>query len=228
MFNLNSLYMNDLIIMAAMLAVFGIWLLFRRLKKRRSADDDPGGKDFTLTREQVEELNRQRAEKEIVLPSAPAEENRSVSEPSAAEPVMEKLSAPAGGREKQSEELTEADLWNQWVARTGDYRLSKDAIAAAAGHLTPEQALTLCKRYREQHPQLYAGIRKYADWYERSEPAGKNHRPAYGGADEAGRHYPSPLILQNKRDSRLKARLSFFCLDSRRGMWYIARNQLRL
>ena len=134
--------MNDLIIMAAMLAVFGIWLLFRRLKKRRSADDDPGGKDFTLTREQVEELNRQRAEKEIVLPSAPAEENRSVSEPSAAEPVMEKLSAPAGGREKQSEELTEADLWNQWVARTGDYRLSKDAIAAAAGHLTPEQALT--------------------------------------------------------------------------------------
>lgn len=165
--------MNDLIIMAAMLAVFGIWLLFRRLKKRRSADDDPGGKDFTLTREQVEELNRQRAEKEIVLPSAPAEENRSVSGPSAAEPVMEKLSAPAGGREKQSEELTEADLWNQWVARTGDYRLSKDAIAAAAGHLTPEQALTLCKRYREQHPQLYAGIRKYADWYERSEPAAK-------------------------------------------------------
>ena len=164
--------MNDLIIMAAMLAVFGIWLLFRRLKKRRSADDDPGGKDFTLTREQVEELNRQRAEKEIVLPSAPAEENRSVSEPSAAEPVMEKLSAPAGGREKQSEELTEADLWNQWVARTGDYRLSKDAIAAA-GHLTPEQALTLCKRYREQHPQLYAGIRKYADWYERSELAAK-------------------------------------------------------
>lgn len=148
MFNLNSLYMNDLIIMAAMLAVFGIWLLFRRLKKRRSADDNPGGKDFTLTREQVEELNRQRAEKEVVLPSA-------------------------SGREKQSEELTEADLWNQWVARTGDYRLSKDAIAAAAGHLTPEQALTLCKRYREQHPQLYAGIRKYADWYERSEPAAK-------------------------------------------------------
>lgn len=32
LFNLNSLYMNDLIIMAAMLAVFGIWLLFRRLK----------------------------------------------------------------------------------------------------------------------------------------------------------------------------------------------------
>lgn len=173
MFNLNSLYMNDLIIMAAMLAVFGIWLLFHRLKKRRSADDNPGGKDFTLTREQVEELNRQRAEKEVVLPSASGEENRSVSEPSAAEPVMEKLSAPAGGREKQSEELTEADLWNQWVARTGDYRLSKDAIAAAAGHLTPEQALTLCKRYREQHPQLYAGIRKYADWYERSEPAAK-------------------------------------------------------
>lgn len=173
MFNLNSLYMNDLIIMAAMLAVFGIWLLFRRLKKRRSADDNPGGKDFTLTREQVEELNRQRAEKEVVLPSASGEENRPVSEPSAAEPVMEKLSAPAGGREKQSEELTEADLWNQWVARTGDYRLSKDAIAAAAGHLTPEQALTLCKRYREQHPQLYAGIRKYADWYERSEPAAK-------------------------------------------------------
>ncbi len=173
MFNLNSLYMNDLIIMAAMLAVFGIWLLFHRLKKRRSADDNPGGKDFTLTREQVEELNRQRAEKEVVLPSASGEENRPVSEPSAAEPVMEKLSAPAGGREKQSEELTEADLWNQWVARTGDYRLSKDAIAAAAGHLTPEQALTLCKRYREQHPQLYAGIRKYADWYERSEPAAK-------------------------------------------------------
>ena len=173
MFNLNSLYMNDLIIMAAMLAVFGIWLLFHRLKKRRSADDNPGGKDFTLTREQVEELNRQRAEKEVVLPSASGEENRPVSEPSAAEPVMEKLSAPAGGREKQSEELTEAVLWNQWVARTGDYRLSKDAIAAAAGHLTPEQALTLCKRYREQHPQLYAGIRKYADWYERSEPAAK-------------------------------------------------------
>ena len=173
MFNLNSLYMNDLIIMAAMLAVFGIWLLFHRLKKRRSADDNPGGKDFTLTREQVEELNRQRAEKEVVLPSASGEENRPVSEPSAAEPVMEKLSAPAGGREKQSEELTEADLWNQWVARTGDYRLSKDAIAAAAGHWTPEQALTLCKRYREQHPQLYAGIRKYADWYERSEPAAK-------------------------------------------------------
>ena len=173
MFNLNSLYMNDLIIMAAMLAVFGIWLLFHRLKKRRSADDNPGGKDFTLTREQVEELNRQRAEKEVVLPSASGEENRPVSEPSAAEPVMEKLSAPAGGREKQSEELTEADLWNQWVARNGDYRLSKDAIAAAAGHLTPEQALTLCKRYREQHPQLYAGIRKYADWYERSEPAAK-------------------------------------------------------
>jgi len=173
LFNLNSLYMNDLIIMAAMLAVFGIWLLFHRLKKRRSADDNPGGKDFTLTREQVEELNRQRAEKEVVLPSASGEENRPVSEPSAAEPVMEKLSAPAGGREKQSEELTEADLWNQWVARTGDYRLSKDAIAAAAGHLTPEQALTLCKRYREQHPQLYAGIRKYADWYERSEPAAK-------------------------------------------------------
>ena len=165
--------MNDLIIMAAMLAVFGIWLLFHRLKKRRSADDNPGGKDFTLTREQVEELNRQRAEKEVVLPSASGEENRPVSEPSAAEPVMEKLSAPAGGREKQSEELTEADLWNQWVARTGDYRLSKDAIAAAAVHLTPEQALTLCKRYREQHPQLYAGIRKYADWYERSEPAAK-------------------------------------------------------
>ena len=173
MFNLNSLYMNDLIIMAAMLAVFGIWLLFHRLKKRRSADDNPGGKDFTLTREQVEELNRQRAEKEVVLPSASGEENRPVSEPSAAEPVMEKLSAPAGGREKQSEELTEADLWNQWVARTGDYRLSKDAIAAAAGHLTPEQALTLCKRYREQHPQLYAGSRKYAAWYERSEPAAK-------------------------------------------------------
>ena len=107
------------------------------------------------------------------IKAEPKEENRSVSEPSAAEPVMEKLSAPAGGREKQSEELTEADLWNQWVARTGDYRLSKDAIAAAAGHLTPEQALTLCKRYREQHPQLYAGIRKYADWYERSEPAAK-------------------------------------------------------
>lgn len=32
MFNLNSLYMNDLIIMVAMLAVFGIWLLFHRLK----------------------------------------------------------------------------------------------------------------------------------------------------------------------------------------------------
>lgn len=165
--------MNDLIIMAAMLAVFGIWLLFHRLKKRRSADDDPGGKDFTLTREQVEELNRQRAEKEVVLPSASGEENRPVSEPSAAEPVLEKLSAPAGEKETQSEELTEADLWNQWVARTGDYRLPKDAIAAAAGHLTPEQALTLCKRYREQHPQLYAGIRKYADWYERSEPAAK-------------------------------------------------------
>lgn len=173
MFNLNSLYMNDLIIMAAMLAVFGVWLLFHRLKNRRPADDDPGGKDFVLTREQVEELNRQRAEKEIVLPSAPAEEKRSVSEPSAAEPVLEKLSAPAGGREKQSGVLTEADLWNQWVARTGDYRLSKDAIAAAAGHLTPEQALTLCKRYQKQHPQLYAGIRKYADWYERSEPAAK-------------------------------------------------------
>jgi len=144
--------MNDLIIMAAMLAVFGVWLLFHRLKNRRPADDDPGGKDFVLTREQVEELNRQRAEKEIVLPSAPAEEKRSVSEPSAAEPVPEKLSAPAGGREKQSGVLTEADLWNQWVARTGDYRLSKDAIAAAAGHLTPEQALTLCKRYQKQHP----------------------------------------------------------------------------
>ncbi len=173
MFNLNSLYMNDLIIMAAMLAVFGIWLLFRRLKKRRSADDNPGGKDFTLTREQVEELNRQRAEKEVVLPSASGEENRPVSEPSAAEPVLEKLSAPAGERKTQPGVFTEADLWNQWVARTGDYRLSKDAIAAAAGHLTPEQALTLCKRYREQHPQLYAGIRKYADWYERSEPAAK-------------------------------------------------------
>ena len=90
--------MNDLIIMVAMLAVFGIWLLFHRLKNRRPADDDPGGKDFVLTKEQVEELNRQRAEKEIVLPSAPAEEKRSVSEPSAAEPVPEKLSAPAGGR----------------------------------------------------------------------------------------------------------------------------------
>lgn len=165
--------MNDLIIMAAMLAVFGVWLLFHRLKNRRPADDDPVGKDFVLTREQVEELNRQRAEKEIVLPSAPAEEKRSVSEPSAAEPVPEKLSAPAGGREKQSGVLTEADLWNQWVARTGDYRLSKDAIAAAAGHLTPEQALTLCKRYQKQHPQLYVGIRKYVDWYERSEPAAK-------------------------------------------------------
>lgn len=173
MFNLNSLYMNDLIIMAAMLAVFGIWLLFHRLKKRRSADDDPGGKDFTLTREQVEELNRQRAEKEVVLPSASGEENRPVSEPSAAEPVLEKLSAPAGERKTQPGVFTEVDLWNQWVARTGDYRLSKDVIAAAAGHLTPEQALTLCKRYREQHPQLYAGIRKYADWYERSEPAAK-------------------------------------------------------
>ena len=165
--------MNDLIIMAAMLAVFGVWLLFHRLKNRRPADDDPVGKDFVLTREQVEELNRQRAEKEIVLPSAPAEEKRSVSEPSAAEPVPEKLSAPAGGREKQSGVLTEADLWNQWVARTGDYRLSKDAIAAAAGHLTPEQALMLCKRYQKQHPRLYVGIRKYADWYERSEPAAK-------------------------------------------------------
>ena len=153
--------MNDLIIMAAMLAVFGVWLLFHRLKNRRPADDDPGGKDFVLTREQVEELNRQRAEKEIVLPSAPAEEKRSVSD------------LKFGGREKQSGVLTEADLWNQWVARTGDYRLSKDAIAAAAGHLTPEQALTLCKRYQKQHPQLYAGIRKYADWYERSEPAAK-------------------------------------------------------
>lgn len=173
MFNSNSLYMNDLIIMAAMLAVFGIWLLFHRLKKRRSADDNPGGKDFTLTREQVEELNRQRAEKEVVLPSASGEENRPVSEPSAAEPVLEKLSAPAGERKTQPGVFTEVDLWNQWVARTGDYRLSKDAIAAAAGHLTPEQALTLCKRYREQHPQLYAGIRKYADWYERSEPAAK-------------------------------------------------------
>lgn len=173
MFNLNSLYMNDLIIMAAMLAVFGIWLLFHRLKKRRSADDNPGGKDFTLTREQVEELNRQRAEKEVVLPSASGEENRPVSEPSAAEPVLEKLSAPAGERKTQPGVFTEVDLWNQWVARTGDYRLSKDVIAAAAGHLTPEQALTLCKRYREQHPQLYAGIRKYADWYERSEPAAK-------------------------------------------------------
>ena len=110
---------------------------------------------------------------------------------------MEKAFGAGRGREKQSEELTEADLWNQWVARTGDYRLSKDAIAAAAGHLTPEQALTLCKRYREQHPQLYAGIRKYADWYERSGTGGKNHRSAYGGADEAGRYYPSPLILQN-------------------------------
>lgn len=67
--------MNDLIIMAAMLAVFGIWLLFHRLKNRRPADDDPGGKDFVLTREQVEELNRQRAEKEIVLPSAPRKKN---------------------------------------------------------------------------------------------------------------------------------------------------------
>lgn len=39
--------------------------------------------------------------------------------------------------------------------------------------MTPEQALTLCKRYQKQHPQLYVGIRKYADWYERSEPAAK-------------------------------------------------------
>ena len=54
MFNLNSLYMNDLIIMAAMLAVFGVWLLFHRLKNRRPADDDPVGKDFVQTKEQVE------------------------------------------------------------------------------------------------------------------------------------------------------------------------------
>ena len=136
--------MNDLIIMAAMLAVFGIWLLFRRLKKRRSADDDPGGKDFTLTREQVEELNRQRAEKEIVLPSAPAEENRSVSEPSAAEPVMEKLSAPAAIRGTygggfvepvgcQNRRLSSVERRDCGCGGAFDARAGADALQAVSG-----------------------------------------------------------------------------------------------
>ena len=146
--------------------VFGVKMLFCCGKRRQHVNVPRDGKAFSKTEEQVEEFNPQGAENENALLSVAEEEklltSKSVSADSSA-------SVDVGGA--LSKELTETDLWNQWVAKTGDYHLSKEAIEAATWSLTFKQVLMLCERYQKLHPQLYSGICKYADWYERSDPA---------------------------------------------------------
>ena len=162
--------MKDFIIMAVVLVLFGIWLLVYYLKRRNIADGELCDRVSYLTEKDVNQLNGKPKSEQTEKVSAEAS---TIGKPSAVGSDAKEEKAVPASEVRSQKETAEEFLWKQWVARTGDYRLSKDAIAAAAEALTIEQALVLCNRYQSHHPQLYAGIRRYADWYERSEPAAK-------------------------------------------------------
>ena len=178
LFNLKikNMYL-DLVIVIAVLAVLAIWWILGLLKRKKTSEKEDVGGLEPLTEEQIEQLNRQQASKRIVLTQEPQEEKvEAAADFLKSEEKTEPKPEPASAPKKKAlapQELSGVALWNWWVASTGDYRLSKEAIASVAAILTPEQARELCAKYKGQHPQLFNGICVYADWYDRSEPAAK-------------------------------------------------------
>ena len=160
----------DFIFLIAILAVLAIWCV-KKIIARKSPFEEP------LNPEQVEKIRKLQEAKRIVLEQEPQEEEvESATDFLKPEEKQEPKPEPASAPQRKAlapQELSGIALWNWWVASTGDYRLSKEAIASVAAILTPEQARELCDKYKSQHPQLFNGICVYADWYDRSEPAAK-------------------------------------------------------
>lgn len=167
----------DFIILIAIIVIVAIWWFLRKPKCRMISDKDDVNDLEPLTEEQINQLNRQQASKRIVLTQEPKEEKvEAATDFLKPEEKTETKPEPASASQKKvlaPQELSGIALWNWWVASTGDYRLSKEAIASVAAILTPEQARELCAKYKGQHPQLFNGICVYADWYDRSDPAAK-------------------------------------------------------
>lgn len=170
----------DFIILIAILAVLAIWCVMK--KGSHSSEKDEVTEIEPLTQEQVNQLNRQQASKRIVLTQEPKEEVveeadiQKPEEKAEPEPEQEQEQTSVSAPQRKAlapQELSGIALWNWWVASTGDYRLSKEAIASVAAILTPEQVQELCEKYKSQHPQLFYGICLYADWYDKSDPAAK-------------------------------------------------------
>ena len=178
LFNLKikNMYL-DLVIVIAVLAVLAIWWILGLFKRKKTSEKEDVGGLEPLTEEQIEHLNRQQASKRIVLTQEPQEEKvEAAADFLKSEEKTEPKPEPASTPKKKAlapQELSGVALWNWWVAGTGDYRLSQEAIASVAAILTSEQARELCEKYKSQHPQLFNGICVYADWYDRSEPAAK-------------------------------------------------------
>lgn len=160
----------ELVILIAILAVLAIWCV-KKIIARKSPFEEP------LNPEQVEKIRKLQEAKRIVLEQEPQEEEvESATDFLKPEEKQEPKPEPASTPQKKvlaPQELSGIALWNWWVASTGDYRLSKEAIASVAAILTPEQARELCAKYKGQHPQLFNGICVYNDWHDRSEPAAK-------------------------------------------------------
>ena len=167
----------DLVILIVILGVLAIWWIMSVLKRKQTSEKDDVSGLEPLTEEQIEQLNRQQASKRIVLTQEPKEEKiEAAADFLKSEEKTEPKPEPASTPQKKvlaPQALSGAALWNWWVEHTGDYRLSKEAIASVAAILTPEQARELCAKYKGQHPQLFNGICVYNDWHDRSEPAAK-------------------------------------------------------
>lgn len=161
----------ELAIVIVILAVLAIWCVKKIIARKSPFEGE------ALNPEQVEKIRKLQEAKRIVLEQEPQEEEvESATDFLKPEEKQEPKPEPASAPQRKAlapQELSGIALWNWWVASTGDYRLSKEAIASVAAILTPEQARELCDKYKSQHPQLFNGICVYADWYDRSEPAAK-------------------------------------------------------